>query len=473
MILVILGIVWPSFATAQKFDFAAEQTKVEKLLAQNRNDEALKMAQTAINSEIESCKRSDDSRVGNAHFWLGEVALRLKQFQLAESEIQQSITHREKHVGPLTLPVADAQVTLAKVYLETGTGDLAEAQLESALRIYAALGNAKLQESKAREQLAGLCLMSGRLSDAEKLYDSVLTFEASRLGDQNPELARVLNNLGGTYLAQGRYDRAKGTYEQALNLQTAAFGAEGLPLATTCTNLGVLTEQLTDYAEAEKHLLKAYAIRSKHLQLWEPLLLVSLDNLVSFYIKQDQFAKAELLLAEAKRMREQRLGADQAAVAEILDRFATLSMARDQADHAERYWLMALQIRENSLGPQHEFVAANLYNLGKLENVLHKNDQARIHLNWALDIYESQSVGNEGQVTAILSELFMCDYMQGQIDNAAEQLSLMRAIKTEVYGDAHPETLAVMEEQIKFYNEVQWLPQAAQTEAELLKIRGR
>jgi tetratricopeptide (TPR) repeat protein len=473
MILLAFAFVVPSFGSAQKFDFAAEQAKVEKLLVQNRNDEAMRIAQIAATTEIEDCRRIEDERVANARLWLGETALQLKQFLVAESEIQKALSHRQKYIGKASLPTAEAHAALARVFLETGLGDRAESELESALRIYAALGNAKLQESQAREQLAGLCLMSGRLSDAEKLYDSVLTFEALRLGDHNPELARVLNNLGGTYLAQGRYERAKGTYEQAMNLQTAAFGADGLPLATTCTNLGVLSEQLTDYPEAEKYLLRAYAIRNQHLRLWDPLVLVSLDNLVSFHIKQNEFSKAEALLVEAKRLREQRLGADQPAVAEILDRFATLSMARDQADHAERYWLLALQIRENSLGPQHEFVAANLYNLGKLENVLHKNDQARIHLNWALDIYEGQSVGNEGQVTAVLSELFMCDFMQGKIEDAAAQLELMRTIKAEVFGDAHPETIAVMEEQLKFYTEVQWLPQAAQIEAEILKIRGR
>lgn len=472
---LLLLFAWSSQPlAAQKPDFPSQQAATERLLSQGRNAEALATARKAVAAESEACKKEQDPRISAAQLWLGDVCLRLKQFQEAEAAIRKALAHRQRHEGKSSKGTADAHALLAKLHLETGLGSEAEEELQAALVIYASLGTAgTLQKSQTQEQLAGLCLMAGRLSESERLYDTVLTAEALRLGDQSPELARLLNNLGGVYLAQGRHEQAQGAYAQALNLQTAAYGAEGVALATTCTNLGVLSEQIAAYEDAEKFLLRAYAIRGKHLSLADPLVLVSLDNLVSYYIKRGQFASAEALLSDAKRLREQKLGSDQPAVAEILDRFATLSMARDQADHAERYWLMALQIRENSLGPQHEYVAANLYNLGKLENVLHKNDQARIHLNWALDIYESQPLGNEAQVTAILSELFLCDYMQGQIDKAAEQLSLMRAIKTEVYGSAHPETIAVMEEQIKFYHDVQWLPQAAETEAELLKIKSK
>ena len=54
---------------------------------------------------------------------------------------------------------------------------------------------------------------------------------------------------------------------------------------------------------------------------------------------------------------------------------------------------------------------------------------------------------------------------------ASEQLSLMLAIKTQVYGSAHPEAVAVMEEQIKFYRDTQRDWKADELEAELAKIR--
>lgn len=459
---------------AQSHDSAANRQAVRKLLDQGRNEAALRMARQVMNTQLAAIHQPDDPKLADHYLWWGEVFLEVGRFLEAETAMRKALEHRQAHLGKSAASTADAHMALAKLYLESGVGDLAERHLSAAIQTYA-WGGAALQAqlSHAQEQMAGLCLMNGRLSDAERLYDTVLTRETRRLGRENPELARLLNNLGGTYLAQGRHDHAEEVYLRALNLQTAAFGPEAPPLATTCTNLGVMKEEMAEFDAAEQYLVRAYSIRCHQLPLYDPLILVSLDNLVAHYVKRDKFAQAESLLTQAKLIRERQLGADHPTIAEILDRFATLSMARDQAALAERYWIIALQIRENSLGPQHEQVAANLYNLGKLENVLHKNDQARIHLNWALDIYEGQSTGNEAQVTAILSELFLCDYMQGKIDEADEQLELMRTIKTEVYGPAHPETLAVMEEQVKFYRGTQRDWKAEKVEAELLTLLGK
>ncbi len=442
------------------------------MMTDGRSAEAMRAAKTLTDAELSKLPLSDPS-VANMEAWLGNLYLRVGRYQDAYHWTHLALLHRNEHLPPHAMPIGDAYMQLAKVFLESGEAASAEVQLERAAEIFRIAGESgKTKAIAVQEQWAGLCLMQGRLSEAERRYDTMMVAQAALLGNQHPDLAQTLNNMGGVYIAQGRMDKALGVYDHALQMQTATLGPDALPLATTCTNLGVLHDQEMAYEEAELQLKRAYAIRQKKLQLNDPLLLLSLDNLVSFYLKREAFAKAEALLLEARQVRERTLGGDTPAVAEIMDRYATLYMAVNQAAVAEQFWLKALQIRENSLGSQNEEVAANLYNLGKLENILRKNEQARIHLNWARDIYEYQTIGNEAQLTAILSELFMCDYLQGKMDDAEENLLLMYTIKAEVYGPKHPETLAVMEEQVKFYEGIGWDGKAEAVSTDLLARRG-
>ncbi|MFN8395363.1 MAG: tetratricopeptide repeat protein [Bacteroidia bacterium] len=465
ILLSLLHVTLP----AQTLDYESAKAKAEKLLTQGRTTEAKTAAELAATISPNPGKKSESSPTPAQKLWLGDFYLRLGQFSLSEKTLKSALTKLETHPESPQGLIADLHTTLGKLYLESGMGILAEDHLSKAVAIYDHTV-ARLQKAQAQEQWAGLCLMIGRLSDAEHLYDSIMVQISALHGPESPELARILNNLGGVYQAQGRQEKAAGAYDHALHLQSAALGADHPALATTYTNIGVLREEMTDYPAAEEALLRAYAIRAGKLPLHDPLLLTSLDNLVAFYVKRSQFDKAQALLDAAKRERMGKLGGDAPAVADLLDRYATLSMARDQAILAEQYWLEALTIRENALGSQDPAVAANLYNLGKLENVLHRNDQARIHLNWAMDIYERQSLGNEAQITAILSELFICDFMQGKINEAAEQLELMYTIKATVYGPEHPETVAVLEEQLKFYQQVEWLQKAEEVEAILQNL---
>lgn len=469
LLTLLLIALLPALAQAQATDYESAKAKAEKLLNQGRTTEAKTAAEQASKIPPDPAKKPTSSPTPAQSLWLGDFYLRLGQFSLAESTLKTTLTRLQRIQDASPGLIADVEATLGKLYLESGMGILAEDHLIQAARLYEATG-ARLQLNLVEEQLAGLCLMIGRLTDAERLYDSIIVHTAALIGPESPDLARIVNNLGGVYQAQGRQEKAAGAYAHALNLQIQALGPDHPALATTYTNIGVLREEMAEYPAAEEALLRAYTIRTTKLPLTDPLVLTSLDNLVSFHVKRSQFDQAHTLLDAAKRDRTVKLGGDAPAVADILDRYATLSMARGQAILAEQYWLEALQIRENALGSQDPAVAANLYNLGKLENVLHHNDQARIHLNWAMDIYERQSLGNEAQITAILSELFMCDFMQGKINEAAEQLALIHTIKATVYGTAHPETIAVLEEQLKFYQQVDWPKQAEEVQAQLTKI---
>lgn len=471
VILVLLLAITPLIRlNAQSKDlqpYAAKMAESETLIDQNRFAEGIQLARFTANQAMQELKPSSNAGIADMQLWLGHRYVSIRHFQEAQAAYEAALAHRSQFRPKANLAIAETHFALALSFLESGIGSMAESHLQKAMELQSKAGIG-IDYCKSLEQYAGLQLLRGQDADAETQYLRLSKLQDSLEGPLSPSLARTLNNLGGVYLGRGFDERAKAAYEQAINIQTQT-GA-GVPLSTTLTNLGVLYDEIGEYPKALAHLQRAYEIRKEKLLPNDPLRLTSIDNLINLMVKQQDFSTAEKLLLDTKQDLERKYGGDSPFVAEILDRFAMLSMARENGNLALAYFLQALQIRENSLGAQSEQLAANLYNLGKLENLLGKTEQARIHLNWGLDIYDQQQMGNESQVTALLSELFVCDYVQGKLEDAEHDLTMMRAIKLEVYGPNHPETIAVMEEIVNFYKNTGRQDEAADLEAEIIKI---
>lgn len=451
-------------------DLLAAMAPADKALAQDDAPKATQIAES-IWYKVSAEQPADPMRIGLVERWRGGLYLAAGRYFEANSWTLKAIGRWGE--PRYAAPRADAVLQLAKVYLEADWRDGAFAYFHEAIGRYRRLGTpGEVGWVEAQAQLAGLCLIDGRLDEAQLRYDSVLAIQAREPVKDVGAMAFTFNNIAAVYAAKGRSDHARGAYDHALHLLETHYGAGSLEATTTLTNLGALLHAALEDAPAESLLLKAYAIREQKLPLYDPLVLASLDNLLNFYADRREQAKAEQLLLAAKIARERKFGGDSAPVAEILDRFANLHIALGNLPTAEQYWVLALQVRENALGSSDEMVAANLYNLGKLENLLGKVDQARIHLNGARFIYENRKLGNESQIAAILSELFVCDYLQGKLHEAEENLQLVYVIKQQVYGHDHAETVAVMEELVKFYQHAGWEIKAEAMQQEITRIRS-
>ncbi len=450
--------------------YAKEMKEAETLLDQGRNAEGIQAARLIAARVVAEKAPSSDKALSEIQMWLGHRYMSIGHYQEAEHSYSSALNHRQQFQKDEVLPQAEAHFALSLTFLQSGMASRAETELKTAMEFQSQAGIG-LPYCKSLEQLAGLQLLRGQDADAEIHYLRLSHLHDSLEGPMSTSLARTLNNLGGVYAGRGFEERAKGAYEQALNIQQQT--GNQIELSTTLTNLGVLYDGLDEYEKSLDYLQKAFKIRKENLPPADPMFLTSLDNLVGLMVKNQKYEAVQALLQQTKREREQRFGGDSPLVAEILDRFATFALAREQGNVALAYFQEALKIRENSLGSQSPQLAANLYNLGKLENLLSKTEQARIHLNWGLDIYEYQTIGNESQVTAILSELFVCDFIQGKLDAAEKDLDLMRAIKSEVYGPSHPETLAVMEELANFYRNSRRPDEAELVESDILRLRSQ
>jgi Tfp pilus assembly protein PilF len=77
-------------------------------------------------------------------------------------------------------------------------------------------------------------------------------------------------------------------------------GPESLDVSTTLNRLGLCQRDLNKFAEAEKSLKRALAIREKRLAPNHAWIAISLQNLASVYTAQHQDEKADPLLARSQ-----------------------------------------------------------------------------------------------------------------------------------------------------------------------------
>ena len=88
--------------------------------------------------------------------------------------------------------------------------------------------------------LAGLYQDTGRLAEAEPLYERALAITEKALGPDHPDLAIRLNNLAELYRATGRLAEAEPLLERAVAILEKVLPADHPSLATVRENLAVL-----------------------------------------------------------------------------------------------------------------------------------------------------------------------------------------------------------------------------------------
>jgi tetratricopeptide (TPR) repeat protein len=175
---------------------------------------------------------------------------------------------------------------------------------------------------KNTEDSAATASRSAKYADAEKLLLSNLNI-AHKLGTNDPRLPRTMLDLAEVYRAEGKYSDALANYEQALQTYTKLYGGEATEISDTLNGEAELFKSLNDYAHAEPLLLRALAIRQKHLPPGNRDIAQSQNDLGELYTATNAFDKAGPLLKDALASRQKDPGPESTDFAHSLQALGT------------------------------------------------------------------------------------------------------------------------------------------------------
>lgn len=277
---------------------------------------------------------------------LAELNDKQSKFAEAEAYYQKALELRKKVFGLEHYSVADSYNDLASLYRDTGDYIKAEKYYQLALKLRKKLG---LKSAKNLNDLAILYKAQGKYAKAEALYKESL---ASKIEEEDIDLASNLCNLADLYREQGRHTEAEPLSLRALVISEEKQGSEHPDVATKANNLALIYLERGKFAEAEALFLRAIAINDKAFESEYLGTSYTLSNLASLYIRQGKFAEADLLLKRALAISEQVGGSNHPQTATILDNMALSYYFQRRIEEAEPLYKQALTIWDLTRGKE-------------------------------------------------------------------------------------------------------------------------
>ena len=116
----------------------------------------------------------------------------------------------------------------------------------------------------AAMQAGEAALQRGQYGEAEQIFSSAV-HKAEEFGVHDRRVAVTLAHLAQTYSAQGKFVEAEPVYLEALKIYQDVHGENHLDVAAMLNNLGVLHRKHGQYADAQRLLSRALAIKEKLL----------------------------------------------------------------------------------------------------------------------------------------------------------------------------------------------------------------
>jgi tetratricopeptide (TPR) repeat protein len=156
--------------------------------------------------------------------------------------------------------------------------------------------------SKAEQQ--------GRLSDAQKLLTVAIQKAETTPGSER-RLSILLNHLANLEFRQGWYDDAIAAAERALAIDKVLYGPESPAIARDLNNLAILrmaSRNTNVDPEAKEEYEQALAIARQNEGSRPGVLLMVLNNLAQYNLRQKRAADAQLLINEALQVCQKEQG---------------------------------------------------------------------------------------------------------------------------------------------------------------------
>jgi serine/threonine protein kinase/Tfp pilus assembly protein PilF len=198
--------------------------------------------------------------MASAHVTLGELYARSSQNDLAQHELDEALR--------LDRFNAMAYGALADLYVRQGRTELVEATLQKAVSLAP-------DEWSLVQRLGEYYLDSGRWDEAGAQYR-----RAAGLAPDNP---RAHNNLGLVYRGLDRLDESAAAFRRAIELE---------PTFLRYRNLGMVLAEATKYSEAVPMLLRSIELRPEQYRAWGLLGFVYLNQDAERPKAREAFLKA-------------------------------------------------------------------------------------------------------------------------------------------------------------------------------------
>jgi serine/threonine-protein kinase len=192
----------------------------------------------------------------------------------------------------------------------------------------------------------------GSLDDARAHLERARSLARGELGDQHPRVASITHDLATTAYRQGKYAEAEKLLREALAVRELTRGADSTDVANSAEALGVTLLAEDRLAEAKPLLERAITIYEARLGPTNNDVANAYNDIGGAYHRAGDYAAALANGEHVLAIREATLGPDHPDVAESLVNIAIELKALEKWDRVFPNYRRAIAIFEKSYGPQ-------------------------------------------------------------------------------------------------------------------------
>ncbi|XP_044175402.1 uncharacterized protein LOC122958548 [Acropora millepora] len=382
----------------------------------------------------------DHEYEADAHSLMGDVLLRMGEFEKAKHHFKRSLARLLKLLGSQHPKVATSYNNLAILLGDQGDQKQAKEYHERALAIrQQTLGPQHPDVADSFNNLAILLGDQGDLKQAKEYHERALAIRQQTLGPQHPDVADSFNNLAILLGDKGDLEQAKEYHERALAIRQQTLGPQHPDVANSYNNLAILLGDQGDLKQAKEYRERALAIQQQTLGPQHPDVAASYNNLAILLSDQGDLRQAKEYHERALAIRQKTLGPQHPDVATSYNNLAILLGDLGDLKKAKEYHERVLAIRQQTLGPHHREVASSYNALAILLGDQGELKQAREYHQRALAI-KQQSLGPQHpDVADSYNNLAILLDDQGDLKQAKEYHERALAIRQQTLGPQHPD----------------------------------
>jgi CHAT domain-containing protein/tetratricopeptide (TPR) repeat protein len=333
--------------------------------------------------------------------------------------------------------------TLGGQLLETGQLPPARPLLDRSLALAErGRGNDDVEVAAILNQLASAFEDGTDFRRAEELHMRALVILERANGPDDPSVATTLSRLAFVYQHNGKLPAAERAISRALDLLETTIDTGHPMFASALVNASNVRLERGDFEKAEEFDRRALAILENAGETGSILYASTLNNLGLSFMDRMDFTTAQQYFERAIEIGERLRGRDSYWSANTLQNLGIVARQRKDYATAEQYQLRVLAIRKNMVGPEHGDVAATLNNLALIYRDKGDIPRALETMTEALRVFEAAqgpyaggtliAVGNLARMYAAQRDFTNAIVFQRRADAIVEvQIALNLAVGSE------------------------------------------
>ncbi|WP_434384894.1 tetratricopeptide repeat protein [Melittangium boletus] len=378
--------------------------------------------------------------MGTALVLLADLYVAKGDYVRAMKAYERALELRQKALGEKHPAVAAVLNSLGNLNASQGDYARAETFYRQAIAVRRATmrGAEDLLVTQYMSNLAQILTARGTYPEAQAILQHILPLLESRLGENHPELAPVLNCLASLAYELGDYAQSQKAHERALKIIEDSSGRNHPDVASVLSNLANTYMEQGLYAKAEPLFERAVAISESALGPSNPSLISSLGSLAILYARQGDPRATSV----AERMFEvvrENFGARHVDVAIALTTLAKLALSHGDSARAVQLHEQALELRQSLLSENHPLVVASRLDLARAEGARGHLERAKRLHEQALPAMQEALGENHPQVAHALMSLANIYMRQGHFASAESKLQRALTIQEKGLGPTHPD----------------------------------